>query len=196
MESGPQGEGKFLSSSQIDRGRYPHARFFRFFNTIKEDYMDIINLPIDRLIPYANNPRNNNNSVDLVAASIKEFGFKVPIIVDREYVIVAGHTRLLAAKKLGLDEVPCLIADDLTDAQIKAFRLADNKVSEFSGWDMDKLVVEMEMIEFDMTEFGFKADFLIKPEPIDLEDSQNDNPNDNKKTYHCPKCGFEFGVDE
>ncbi len=158
--------------------------------------MDIINLPIDRLIPYANNPRNNNNSVDLVAASIKEFGFKVPIIVDREYVIVAGHTRLLAAKKLGLDEVPCLIADDLTDAQIKAFRLADNKVSEFSGWDMDKLVVEMEMIEFDMTEFGFKADFLIKPEPIDLEDSQNDNPNDNKKTYHCPKCGFEFGVDE
>jgi len=124
--------------------------------------MDIINLPIDRLIPYANNPRNNNNSVDLVAASIKEFGFKVPIIVDREYVIVAGHTRLLAAKKLGLDEVPCLIADDLTDAQIKAFRLADNKVSEFSGWDMDKLVVEMEMIEFDMTEFGFKADFLSK----------------------------------
>jgi len=121
--------------------------------------MDIINLPIDRLIPYANNPRNNNNSVDLVAASIKEFGFKVPIIVDREYVIVAGHTRLLAAKKLGLDEVPCLIADDLTDAQIKAFRLADNKVSEFSEWDMDKLVVEMEMIEFDMTEFGFKADF-------------------------------------
>ena len=127
--------------------------------------MDIINLPLDRLIPYANNPRNNNNSVDLVAASIKEFGFKVPIIVDKENVIVAGHTRLLAAKKLGLEEVPCIVADDLTEPQIKAFRLADNKVSEFAEWDMDKLAIEMDMIEFDMTEFGFDE---IEEEPEEV----------------------------
>jgi DNA modification methylase len=117
--------------------------------------MNIQNIQIEQLIPYANNPRNNAAAVDKVAASIKEFGFKVPIVIDREYIIVAGHTRLLAAKKLGLSDVPCIIADDLSDAQIKAFRLADNKVSELAEWDMDKLAIEMEMIDFDMTEFGF-----------------------------------------
>ena len=117
--------------------------------------MQLINKPIEDLIPYANNPRKNLNAVDAVAASIKEFGFKVPVIIDKENVIVAGHTRLMAAKKIGLQDVPCIIADDLTDAQIKAFRLADNKVSEFAEWDMEKLAVEFEMIEFDMTEFGF-----------------------------------------
>jgi len=119
--------------------------------------MDIKNVPISQLIPYANNPRKNQNAVDNVAASIKEFGFKVPIVVDREKVIVAGHTRLLAAQKLGLEEVPCIIADDLTDAQIKAFRLADNKVSELAEWDMEKLSIELEMIDFDMSEFGFET---------------------------------------
>ena len=117
--------------------------------------MDIQNISIDQLIPYINNPRNNANAVDKVAASIKEFGFKVPIVVDKEKVVVAGHTRLLAAKKLGLAEVPCIIADDLTEQQIKAFRLADNKVSEFAEWDMEKLAIEIEMVEFDMAEFGF-----------------------------------------
>ena len=77
-------------------------------------------------------------------ASIKEFGFRVPRIVDKENVIVAGHTRLLAAKKLGMTEVPCIVAEDLSDAQIKAFRLADNKVSELAEWDMEMLAVEFE----------------------------------------------------
>ena len=90
--------------------------------------MDIINKKIDELIPYVNNPRNNKNAIDKVASSIKNFGFKVPVIIDKNNEIVTGHTRILAAKKLKLIEVPCVVADDLTDAQIKAFRIADNKV--------------------------------------------------------------------
>lgn len=89
--------------------------------------MKIIEMPISELVPYANNPRNNDNAVDAVAASIREFGFKVPIIVDKDNVIVAGHTRLKAAEKLGLSSVPVIRADNLTEEQVKAFRLADNK---------------------------------------------------------------------
>jgi site-specific DNA-methyltransferase (adenine-specific) len=117
--------------------------------------MEIININVEALIPYENNPRKNAKAVDKVAASIREFGFKVPIIVDRDNVIVAGHTRLLAAKKLGLVSVPCIVADDLTEDQIKAFRLADNKVAEFAEWDMEKLIAEIETVNFDMAEFGF-----------------------------------------
>lgn len=99
--------------------------------------MNILELNIKEVVPYANNPRKNDESVDAVAESIRQFGFKVPIIIDKNNVIVAGHTRLKAAKKLGLKQVPCLRADDLTDEQIKAFRLADNKVAELSTWDID-----------------------------------------------------------
>lgn len=121
----------------------------------KVTYMDV-----DSLIPYANNPRLNDNAVDAVAASIKEFGFKVPIVVDGENVIINGHTRLKAAHKLGLKQVPVIVADDLTPEQVKAFRLADNKTSEFAEWDMDKLQIELEGIgEIDMGEFGFDIDF-------------------------------------
>lgn len=108
------------------------------------------------LIPYANNPRLNDNAVDAVAASIKEFGFKVPIVVDRENVIINGHTRLKAAHKMGLKQVPCIVADDLTPEQVKAFRLADNKTSELAEWDMDKLDIELgEIPDIDMSAFGF-----------------------------------------
>lgn len=113
----------------------------------------------DALTPYANNPRFNDAAVDAVAASIEKFGFKVPIIISAEKEIVAGHTRLKAAKQLGLDKVPCIIADDLTDAQIKAFRLADNKVSEFADWNFEALdaeLAELENMDFDMDDFGFE----------------------------------------
>ncbi|UVX33578.1 MAG: ParB-like nuclease domain [Bacteriophage sp.] len=114
-------------------------------------YMDV-----DSLIPYANNPRLNDNAVDAVAASIKEFGFKVPIVVDGENVIINGHTRLKAAHKLGLTQVPVIVADDLTPAQVKAFRLADNKTSELAEWDIDKLDIELgEIPDIDMGVFGF-----------------------------------------
>ena len=88
--------------------------------------MKVINTKIEKLIPYARNPRNNQRAVDKVASSIKEFGFRQPIVVDPEYVVVAGHTRLLASQKLGLSEVPVHVAENLTEQQIKAFRLADN----------------------------------------------------------------------
>lgn len=125
---------------------------------------------IDEVIPYENNPRKNDEAVDYVANSIKEFGFKVPIIVDKENVIVTGHTRLKAAKKLGLKEVPVIYADDLTEEQIKAFRIADNKVSEFSTWDLEKLDLELEDINIDMGEFGL----------LDLNIEEDDDEIDRK----------------
>lgn len=117
--------------------------------------MQIIDMKVSELIPYKNNPRKNQPAVDYVANSIKEFGFKVPIIIDKNNEIVAGHTRLLAAKKLGMDTVPCIMADDLSDEQIKAFRLADNKVSEFAEWDENLLNIEMDGLALDMEQFGF-----------------------------------------
>lgn len=120
----------------------------------------IVYKSVDELIPYVNNPRDNKNAVDAVASSIKNFGFKVPIVIDKENEIVTGHTRLLAAKKLGMDQVPVIVADDLSEAEVKAFRLADNKVSELADWDWSLLEVELENLEdldleFDMEEFGF-----------------------------------------
>jgi site-specific DNA-methyltransferase (adenine-specific) len=118
--------------------------------------MQIVYKKVDELIPYINNPRKNDDAVDKVASSIKHFGFKVPIVIDQQNEIVAGHTRLKAAKKLGLKEVPCVVAHDLDDNQIKAFRLADNKVSEAAAWDDELLGIEMFNInDIDLTEFGF-----------------------------------------
>ena len=118
--------------------------------------MQIIQKKTVDLVPYKNNPRNNDCAVNNVAESIKEFGFKVPIVIDKNNVIVAGHTRLKASNKLGLKEVPCIVADDLTEEQIKAFRLADNKVSELVEWDFEKLENELSNLTIDMSAFGFE----------------------------------------
>lgn len=118
--------------------------------------MQIVIKNINQIFPYEKNPRKNDEAVKYVANSIKEFGFKVPIVIDAEGIIVAGHTRYKAAKKLGIDEVPCIVADDLTNEQIKAFRLADNKVAEQAEWDIDLLNDELELLlDFDMGDFGF-----------------------------------------
>lgn len=118
--------------------------------------MNIKTLKISELKPYKNNPRKNEEAVEQVANSIKEFGFKVPIIVDKDYNVVAGHTRLKALQKLGIDEVECVIADDLNKQQVKALRLADNKVSEKAQWDFNLLDSELaEIFDLDMTAFGF-----------------------------------------
>lgn len=119
--------------------------------------MQIHDISISLLREYDNNPRNNDGAVDAVAASIREFGFKVPVIIDGDNVIVAGHTRVKAARKLGMSAVPCIIADDLTPEQIKAFRLADNKVGELAGWEIEKLGKELSEIDMDMSVFGFDA---------------------------------------
>lgn len=118
--------------------------------------MKIVEKNINELVMYENNPRKNDEAVKYVAESISQFGFKVPVIVDKDNVIVAGHTRVKAARKLKLQTVPCIVADDLTPEQIKAFRLADNKVSELSDWDEDLLNDELDDIcNIDMTVFGF-----------------------------------------
>ncbi len=118
--------------------------------------MNIVEKRLDELQPYENNPRKNDNAVPYVAESIKRYGFKNPIIIDKDGVIVAGHTRYLASIELGLDKVPCIIADDLTEEQIKEFRLVDNKTSEFAGWDFTMLESELQELDFDAGAFGFE----------------------------------------
>ena len=132
----------------------------------------IIYKKLSELKPYEKNPRKNDDAVKYVAESIKNFNFQNPIIIDKDGIIVAGHTRWKAAKKLGLDEVPCIIADDLSDEQIKAFRLADNKVSEKAEWDFDLLNEELDdLFDFDMSVFGFE-DESEEDEPIVVEEDE------------------------
>lgn len=134
--------------------------------------MQIIDLATEDLTPYANNPRNNDAAVRAVAASIREFGFKVPIVIDSNNVIVAGHTRHRAAQLLQLETVPCIMADDLTEEQVQAFRLADNKTAELAEWDDDKLAVELAQLkDIDMSAFGF--DELSDTAEVD---EMNDDP--------------------
>ena len=119
--------------------------------------MNIQNISLTDIHPYARNPRKNDEAVKNVAASIREFGFLVPLVIDRNHEIVAGHTRYKAAKSLGMKTVPCVIADELTEDQIKAFRLADNKVGEMAAWDMDLLPLELADIAMPMADFGFEV---------------------------------------
>lgn len=128
--------------------------------------MEIVNKNVVDLIPYEKNPRKNEEAVPYVAESIKRFGFKVPIIIDANNVIVCGHTRLRAAKSLGLKQVPCIVADDLTDEQIAAFRLADNRVSEFSKWDEELLAYELaDIVDINMEDLGFDTGEEDEEEP-------------------------------
>ena len=128
---------------------------------------------ISQIHPYENNPRNNEAAIEPVAKSIKEFGFRVPILIDGKGTIIAGHTRYEAAKRLGMDKVPCIRVDDLTDAQIKAYRIADNKVAEASTWNDDILRAEMDALkalDVDLNSTGFsevELDGLLR----DVEDS-------------------------
>ena len=156
--------------------------------------MNIIEKRVKDLKPYEKNPRLNDDAVKYVAESIRNFGFKVPIVIDKDNNIVCGHTRWKACKKLKIDTVPCVVADDLTEEQIKAFRVADNKTSEKSGWDFALLDTELAEIEtIDMTLLGF--DETKNSEPIDLDDEE---PKTDRaiKIVHCPKCGFAYEVQE
>lgn len=155
--------------------------------------MEIVNVAVDKLVPYENNPRNNTEAIQYVANSIKEFGFKVPLVIDSDNVVICGHTRLLAAKQLGLKDVPCVVADDLTDEQIKAFRLADNKVGEIATWDLNKLQLELDFLDCNMEEFGF----ISAMEEPDITDFLEDHESKTKepKTVVCPECGHAFTVE-
>lgn len=149
--------------------------------------LEIKYIPINEIKPYKNNPRLNEEAIPYVMNSIKEFGFKNPIILDKNNVIVAGHTRLESAKRLDMKEIPVIYADDLTDEQVKAFRLADNKVSEKSMWDYTKLDEELDnILDVDMSIF----DFDINTDDLELDyDNENEVEDINKKLCRCPKCG-------
>jgi ParB-like chromosome segregation protein Spo0J len=154
--------------------------------------------PIDRCIDYARNPRKNDHAVDKVAAAIKEFGFRVPIVAKSDGLVVDGHLRLKAAKKLGLTDVPVILADDMTDAQIQAFRLSVNKVAELADWDIDLLKVELQDLDaqgFDLTLTGFELGemaALFDEGSAPDSSTQEIDPDDYEMGCTCPKCGFEF----
>ena len=155
--------------------------------------MKIIEKKLTELKEYENNPRNNDGAVEAVAESIKQFGFKVPIVIDADGVIIAGHTRKKAALKLGLDKVPCIIADDLSPEQIKAFRLADNKTGELAGWDFAKLEEELAgLSDIDMSAFGFVTndDIDIDEFFTEAEEKKEKEP----KKIQCPHCGEWFEI--
>lgn len=153
--------------------------------------IEIVSKRVDELIPYEKNPRTiPEEAINAVAESIQEFGFKNPILIDKDNVIVAGHTRRLASLKLGLERVPCVVMDDLTPQQIKALRLADNKTNELAGWDFGELDLELEGLEdMDMERFGFNT------EEIHLEDdmfTDAEQKEKEPKMVKCPHCGEMF----
>lgn len=141
--------------------------------------MNVQQVKIEKVKPYDKNPRKNKAAVDYVANSIKEFGFQQPIVVDKDMVVIAWHTRLKAAKKLKLKEVPVVIADNLTEEQVKAYRLADNKTAEKAEWDFDLLTDELlslQELDFDMEQFGFDFDFGEDEEAVEDDKWEADVP--------------------
>lgn len=145
---------------------------------------------ISSLKPYENNPRINDPAVEAVANSIKEFGFRQPVVVDAEGTIIAGHTRVKAAARLGMTTVPVHVADELTPAQARLYRLADNKTNELAEWDTTKLLAEIQGLD-GLESLGFTADELAALDiPNDNtaidEDAMKDTENE------CPKCGFKW----
>lgn len=153
--------------------------------------MQVDNWDIERVKPYENNPRKNDDAVEYVANSIKEFGFQQPLVVDSKGVLIVGHTRLKAAQMLGLDSVPVVVADNLTDEQVKAYRLADNKTGELAGWDWPMLNEELEDIDWldlNMEQFGFKLfENTIEWDKVEeLSDETYEEPE--HVMLRCPKC--------
>lgn len=161
--------------------------------------MKIVEVDIDKVIPYANNPRQNEEAVEPVAKSIKQFGFQQPIVVDKDMVVIVGHTRLKAAKKLKLKKVPVIIASELSEEKANAYRLADNKVGEKAEWDMERLGEELDKIlEIDMAEFGFD---LEEEEPEELPDVNENQPSmqhdalENQEIMMFPQTNY-YGIPE
>ncbi len=151
--------------------------------------MQVFEKKISELKEYINNPRKNDKAVEYLKNSIRDFGFKVPLVIDKDDVIVCGHTRLKAAKALKMKTVPCIIADDLTDEQIKAFRLADNQVTGLSTWDNEMLDAELEALGIDMSAYGFTLGKVLENSSEEINVADFD---DEEFEYECPCCGFHF----
>lgn len=153
--------------------------------------LNIKDIPIKDLKQYENNARKNDKAVPVVAESIRKYGFKVPVVVDKDNVIIAGHTRVMAAEELGLETVPAVIADDLTEDQAKAFRLADNKTAELAAWDFDRLEEELDQIDDEYLLGLFERKLYEEGEEYDGEIDLSDY-DDEEFQYECPDCGFRF----
>lgn len=144
--------------------------------------MQVQSMEIDEVKPYPNNPRNNDDGVEAVANSIKQFGWQQPIVVDKDNVIIVGHTRYKAAKKLGMDKVPVVVASNLSDEQVRAYRLADNKTGELTDWDMNLLDDELsDIADIDMSDFGFEDEDISSELPDDFFTEDDSQPADNKR---------------
>lgn len=166
---------------------------------MRETELEIEKIPIDELVPYENNAKKHTNEqIDAVKASIKEFGFRNPVIVwrnaDGRPEVVAGHARITAAKKLGMTEVPCISCGDLTDAQRRAFTLVDNHTTMMTGWDFDMLNYELDTLcgEFDMRDFGFETAGVANIDDLFTEDGEQSEGGASPKTATCPSCGETF----
>ena len=160
--------------------------------------MNIREISVSRLRDYENNPRNNDLAVEKVKYSIERFGFLFPVVVDMNYTIVAGHTRVRACREMGIQSVPCIVADELTDEQINLFRLVDNKTSEYSDWDFEKLKEELSLVDLTLDENQLLLErFELSTEVFDIEPEQaeikipafnfmgvNDRPKPKKPTVH------------
>lgn len=171
------------------------------------DFPDYKTVATDSLIPYARNSRTHSDEqVAQIAASIKEFGFLNPIIIDGENGIIAGHGRVMAAQKLGIKELPCIEASHLSDTQRRAYIIADNKLALNAEWDNEMLRIELDELgdmSFDLELTGFSLDEI---EALDFDESpypehepesstQEIDPDDYQMGHTCPKCGFEFDDD-
>lgn len=153
--------------------------------------MKVIEMKIEDVKPYENNPRNNDEAVEGVANSIQQFGWQQPIVVDKENIIIVGHTRYKAAQKLGLKVVPVVVAD-LSPEKAKAYRLADNKTNEAAGWNFDKLQEELDnIINIDMSDFGF-IDDVFNVDDFFEDSKEDENNNKKEKVITCPYCGKQF----
>lgn len=163
--------------------------------------LNIVEIQTSQIVPYENNPRDNEKAVDYVMESITNFGFRVPIIIDENNVIVCGHTRYKAALRLNMELIPCIIVTDLTQEQVKAFRIADNKVAEKSKWNELLLKDELQALQtldFDIASIGFD-DWEIEQilEPVTLEGLEElfvdkSTTQQHKKKITCPFCKGEF----
>jgi len=153
--------------------------------------MKIVNLKIDQIKPYEKNPRINSEAIGVVARSIQEFGFQQPLVLDKNHIIVVGHTRLLAAKSLGLKEVPCNIAEDLTEEEIKAYRILDNRSHDHSTWDKSLLLNELQSVfwdnnNFDLDFFSFETSFFDST--LKQKNSEDDKPKKKNKLLLKVEC--------
>lgn len=166
------------------------------FLYMKGTNMKIENVDIEKIKPYENNPRNNDDAVPAIINSIEQFGWQQPIVVDKNNVIVAGHTRYKAALNMGLEEVPVKVADNLSDEKVKAYRLADNKTNEISDWNTKQLIDELDELEInseiDMNDFGFELSPNFDEGSID---DQGDLTQQEQKTIECPNCGEIIKID-